>query len=384
MNNDLEWREALSKLISNDLATRKKLYQTMYTRKIGQVRDELNDRHAADRLFQQAFVVWFEGLKREVFSLQEIPDRLLAKSVTSHFDKIVHSLLLRIETSANYLISHIKKGDQKAKDRLTRAIISPQTTSYARRLAFSLNLRSLQGDDFVQVGMVIMLKNIESGKFLLSEGATNDIHQKQLHKYFRETIYRQMLKQSHKDRKETQVHESLLKVQNLWSEPPIDDSFEVSVFQSFFTLDNTSQKILKTLFLEQLSPKEVAKKIDHPDFSSAADIVAHKNNCIQKLKTLTSAKISEMDSRAMKEYLRVIRSILQGLQEPCKTILKHVLPPLQCSYQEVLELVQSLPSTLRTHLTSVDQLKKRKYKCLQQVQELIWKYLLTHKHAYDG
>jgi DNA-directed RNA polymerase specialized sigma24 family protein len=271
----------------------------------------------------------------------------------------------------------LKVSDPRAKERLSIALLSPQNQNYAKHLVKSLDVRSLDHQDFLQESLIIFLQNIENDRFKLDRGSSNEVDIKKIFKYFREILYRQVHKVYHDDKKLTRLDDYLdLKNQSV-SMNTVDDPFELAVYQCFHSLDPASQKMLKYLFNDKLSPKEVAKRMNHPEFPSTQDVVGHKLVCLQKLKSLTSAKILEMDQESFYTYMEVSKAALKNLDEPCKTILTHILPPIQKSYSEMLSILRNSKIPEREFLKTEDQIKKRKYKCMIILQDRIWQNLLT-------
>jgi hypothetical protein len=156
-----------------------------------------------------------------------------------------------------------------------------------------------------------------------------------------------------------------------------EHKFELAILQSFQALGKISRDILQYLLIQQWTPKQVALKIKHLDFPTTKHIVDHKIECLQKLKKLTSEKLREMDQKSLGEYIFVCKKALEELSEPCRTILHYVLPPRQTGYRELLNIIAKTNLPQNEYLKTEDQIKKRKYKCLQLLQDQIWKNLLT-------
>ncbi|MBK8504215.1 MAG: sigma-70 family RNA polymerase sigma factor [Saprospiraceae bacterium] len=271
----------------------------------------------------------------------------------------------------------MKGNDARARERLSIVLLSAQNQNYAKYLVQSLSIRSLDHQDFLQESVIILLQNIENDKFRLEPGSSNEVDRKRIFKYFREIVYRQVHKVYRDDKKLTQLDDQFDHINQSDSLSTADDKFDLAVYQCFHSLDPVSQKMLKHLFSDNLSPKEVAKKMNHPEFPNTKDIVEHKFNCLQKLKSLTSEKLLEMDQKSFNTYLEVSKSALKNLDEPCKTILTNILPPIHKSYKEMLSILKNSKIPEKEFLKTEDQVKKRKYKCMITLQDRIWQNLLT-------
>ncbi|NND31048.1 MAG: hypothetical protein HKN76_00565 [Saprospiraceae bacterium] len=369
-------RQNIAKLLNGDRQILEQFYIDMYKEYSGQIRDRLKDIGRADQFFQEAFVLWKSKLTAGQKVMLEMKEADLKISIQDLFSKIVHDKMLDVRVSALYLIEHIRNDDNRAKERLSRTLCNEQNLNYARHLIRSLKIQLLEGEDFLQESIIALMTAIEKGRFTLEANSPNEAEVRKLFKYFREIIYRQIHKAYHKGKPVTQLKDDVKKMlPGEYIESGVE-KLELAIYQSFHCLDKISQKMMQYLMVDRLSPKEVVKKLNHAAFAETNDVVAHKNTCLQKLRKLTAEKISEMDQGSFDRYLDVCKNALRTLSEPCKTILVHFLPPLQKSYQEILQVVESRGIVERKYLRTEDQIKKRKYKCMQLLQDQIWQKLL--------
>ena len=370
-------RKNITKLLNNDQQTTQQFYLDMYRENIHQIRQEVNDHEKSDQLFQKVFLIWKRKLKQGRAMLAKMSDGDLEVAVFSLIRKIIHQSLLDINISAFYLLNSIKKNDAKAKEAISLALCNSQNLEYARYLTRSLQIHSLEGEDFLQESMVAMMTAIQKGRFILEGNQSNDIQVKKTFKYFREIIYRQIHKAYHREKSNSELN---IDLRDSTPTEPITsgvEKLELAVYQSFHCLDQTSQKIMKYLMVDRISPKEVVKKINSASFPSTKDIVAHKIACLQKLRKLTAEKINDMDESSFDRYLEVCRNALKEIAEPCKTILQYFLPPLQKSYREIVQIIKGSNIAESEFLRTEDQVKRRKYKCMQALQDQIWQKLFT-------
>ena len=106
-------------------------------------------------------------------------------------------------------------------------------------------------------------------------------------------------------------------------------------------------------------------------------VVEKKMAALQKLKQLMQQSLGQLNQAGITRMQRVVRSILDKLVEPCRTILNYALPPNNWTYEAIAgELKNRLSKTEFTSVETTEQIKKRKYKCLQSMQESVWEELL--------
>ena len=368
--------QAIQGLIQQDQSELIKFYKLMYIRNISELNTVL-DQEKADECFQEAFASWLHKIRMHYSVLAPMRGLQLENAIVVFFKQIIHNLLLNIDVSLIYLVDHLKKGDTKAKERLSKALLSAQNQNYARYLVQSLAIRSLEHQDILQESILLILQNIEHGKFEVDRSSSNKENIGKIQKYFRQIIFRKVHTLYHHDKKTVEIEDNFIEDSVSGDFNGNEQKFELAIFQSFQTLGKISREILQYLLVQQWTPKQVAQKIKHLDFPTTKHIVDHKIECLQRLKKLTSEKIREMDQKSLGEYLVVCKKALEGLSEPCRTILHYVLPPRQTGYRELLDIIGKIKLPQNEYLKTEDQIKKRKYKCLQVLQDQIWKNLLT-------
>ncbi len=377
-----EFQRSLQKLIREDQSDIEKIYKFMYTKNITKISSFFQDNRRADQLFQEVFVIWLHKIQKARQQLSRLSSLQLETTLSDFFDKVVHNQLLSVKISLRYVFRHLYTQDELARSRLSQEVISSQNLLYAKQLIKELKIRTLEAQDLLQEAVVILLQAITDKKFVLA-GKDNEIQLKQIHKYFRQIIYRQVHKLYRNNKKIQEVSIPNSQEHNLATdsyEPMEDDLLSTVVYRCFHSLDEISQKMLKYLYVDKIPANQIVKRLNHPRFTSTKNVIDHKMHCLNTLKQRTAEVIESLRPKSFKKYLSIISKILSALTEPCKTILRYALPPHQMTYREIVEHIQYTKVYQSEMLKTTDQVKKRKYKCMQYLQEEIWKTLLTINH----
>ena len=146
-------------------------------------------------------------------------------------------------------------------------------------------------------------------------------------------------------------------------------------------LDQAGQRILKELYFFERKPRQIAKLMKLEAYDSTEKVQSKKKDCLQKLKREAARLVQRLGDTARLEFIQLISRLVQELAEPCRTILYLFLPPNSLSYELIAKELQRLPiSSGATDLRTADQIKKRKFRCMQGLNEALWKQAVGMKN----
>ena len=373
-------------LLDNNELVHIKLYRMLYTGIIDFQQSLPLSESQYTAVFQEAFLIFARKLRAQAGAFQRFSEPRVKTWMLEGIKQILQKLLFQPGVSPAYLLAQVRDGNAEATTELARQIADAGNWKYAATLLNTLHIMHVEADDQIQDALLAFIQSIREGGFMLDAGLKPEIALKKCHAYYREILFRQIHKLYRKNKHQVSGDpvERLSTDFNQeewtdWDQPSIDDdtTFKYQVYRCFHLLDPGSQKILRWNLVDKWSPKEICKKLNDPMLPTTQHVVEKKMAALQKLKQLMQQSLGQLNQAGITRMQRVVRSILDKLVEPCRTILNYALPPNNWTYEAIAgELKNRLSKTEFTSVETTEQIKKRKYKCLQSMQESVWAELL--------
>lgn len=141
-------------------------------------------------------------------------------------------------------------------------------------------------------------------------------------------------------------------------------------------IGTTCEKILTYSLVNSLSNKEIAKLAISPELQNTPQITERKANCLKKLYDNLINGLSQFNEAIKNDYLKIAYSTIATLEEPCKMILQLHFGGKN-NQLIAATLQESLPSSLVNNLTTGDQVKKKKTRCLEGYRVSILQHILN-------
>lgn len=338
-----------------------------------------------ETVFPEAFFVLKEKIR---IGKLKVPDGKTQQELEKWLCNIFQGLLLRqmytFENNTWLVVEGVRCENSIAKEKLSKALNESGYINYARKLMFQFNVQELEAEDFVNDAMRFLLEKIKKNEFTLSSEDSNEINRNRLLKFFRQTIFQKIRKWKQKQHPSIaierivepttqQSEENLISVQT-------PQFWQWKLFNLIDQQGEPCRMILKETYFSQKTPRQIALALNIPQYADGEAVEAQKIRCINKLHSDLMYMIKDSNDDMIFQLEKLSFHYLEQLKEPCKSILHYALPPENKNMEEIAKILQkNRPLEEVVNLKTSDQVKRRKYKCLQGFYDDLWGGLIQYK-----
>ena len=338
-------------------------------------------------LFQDAFIVFEKKvLAGRLFFPDNEEEASLELRIKKYFERIIDQLNYHVERSIFQVVEGVKQKNKLATQRLVAYLQNHNFLQYTRKQVTRFNVTTVEAYDFLSEASTIILDKISDGSFSLEADFDNDHNQRRLSKFFCQIIFRQISKWKRDQQRKNDRNIEYANTQNEEKavDPIVSEShllFEVKIADLLGNLDKAGRYILKASYFEQLTPKQIAKKIPYEAYQNTQKVSDKKIISLKKLNADLFAFRKKLMKEDLKKLEEITRAVLTAIKEPCRSILRYAFPPENKNLEEIALILQSTrPSQEVQNLKTSAQIRKRKYKCKLTLWDDMWKNILTPKY----
>ena len=363
---------------TKDMQSIKELYRFLYIRKYKLLLHELKgSQQESEEVFQDAFMVLIE-----TFSNRETKDfdKNNFKYLEKKFERLLYRQLYSFERSVFWCIQGVMKGDQHAIEHLVGAVRDERVNNFLKSLGSYYKIKEADLGYLLNGSIEKLVKKARDGHLMVSASNTNQHNRNIVFKFFNAVLKNDVSDQINRNSREDtyapqELPETAVVAHLEWSDSL---PFSTMIKELLYDLDEIGRFILEQTYYHQRTPKQIAKISPYASCQTTSEVKSKKKTSIKKLNDFLSAKIRELEPAHQEELKKIYFHIMEKCAEPCKTILIHSLSDKTKSMEEIAEILQrTRPEEEIMNLKTKEQVKRRKYKCLQFIHNHIWEILLN-------